>query len=194
MPRKAVAANPWVGVNYLDDNRNMEVPPPFWLQRLFDFDQELVVFPSRYRPYAYVLARRQRVAIPSENKILEASITQPDTKFCLSRNLVPVTLIFRTGVTWSIDNIIADLRSRDIWRAGGAERAAQSLEEAEANIERAKREKVKDDMWMRSGTAWTSYQRRTGQRVTSPGMGSERHTPTAGSSGSTAGSGLIITG
>ena len=184
--------NPWIGVNYIDDNRNMAVPPPFWLQRLFDFDAELVVFPSRYRPYAYVLARRQRVVIPAENAVLEKTIAQPDTKFCLAHGLVPVTLIYRTGVTWSIDNIIADLTKRDIWRAGGAERAAQSLEEAEANIERAKKAKVRDDMWMRSGAAWQSYQRRSGQRVSVPGkvFGATAQ-PTKRSSGSTASTGLV---
>jgi hypothetical protein len=186
--------NRFIGINYIDDNRNMEVPPEYWLQRLYDYDAELVVFPSRYRPFAYVLARRQRLSRGMRDQALEDTITQPDTKLCLSRGLVPVTLIFRTGVTWSIDNIIAQLQSRDIWAHGGGEKAADTLEAAEQRVEQTRQKDLRDDMWMRSGQAWESYQRRTGQRVTSPGMGSGRHVPTASPSGSIGGSGLVITG
>ncbi len=187
----AAEANPWIGVNYIDDNRNMAVPPPYWLQRLFDFDAELVVFPSRYVPYAYVLARRRRVTAPKWDLAMAETITQPDTKFCLTHGLVPVTLITRTGVTWSIDNIIASLKARDIWEHGGAEKTADLVDAEDASNEVANQRKTRDDMWMRSGQAWESYQRRTGQRVSSPGMSSERHVPTTSSSGSTARSGLV---
>lgn len=185
--------NPWVGINYLDDNDKMAVPPAYWLQRLYDFDAELVVFPSRYRPYAYVLARRQRMSMGIRDRAMEETITQPDTKLCLSRNLVPVSLIFRTGTSWSIDNIIATLKSRDIWAAGGGEQAAKILEDRDAADKESQRRATRDDFYMRSGQAWESYQRRTGQRVTSPGMGSERHVPTSRSSGSTPLSGLVVT-
>lgn len=183
--------NPWVGVNYLDDNANMAVPPAYWLQRLYDFDAELVVFPSRYRPFAYVLARRQRFSAGIKDKALEQTIDQPDTKLCLARGLVPVSLIFRTGVTWSIDNIIASLKARDIWAHGGGDKAADILDAQEARTRQAEQQKVRDDMWMRSGQAWESYQRRTGQRVSVPRTSSERRPPTTGSSGSTAGLGPV---
>ncbi len=184
---KPAAKNPWIGINYIDDNQNMAVPPAFWLQRLYDFDADLVVFPSRYRPFAYVLARRQRFSAGMEDKALEATITQPDTKLCLARHLVPVTMIFRTGTIWSIDNIIASLQRRDIWAHGGGEKMADAVDAAEDKEESNRKKDLRDDMWMRSGQAWESYKRRSGQRVSSPGMGSERHVPTAGSSSSTAG-------
>lgn len=186
--------NPWIGVNYIDDNRRMAVPPAFWLQRLYDFDSELVVFPSRHVPYGYVLARRRRVRVADMDKALEDAITQPDTKLCLSRGLVPVTMIYRySQKSWSIDNIIASLAARDIWAHGGGEAMADKVDAAEAKADATRRKDLRDDMWMRSGAAYESYKRRTGQRVSSPGMGSERHVPTAGSSGSTGGSGLVLT-
>jgi hypothetical protein len=189
-----LSTNRFIGVNYLDDNSKMAVPPEYWLQRLYDYDAELVVFPSRYRPYAYVLARRQRFSRGSRDVALESTITQPDTKLCLERHLVPVTMIYRTGVTWSIDNIIAKLKARDIWAHGGAEKVAETEDAADEAEATRKREATRQDMWARSGQAWESYQRRTGQRVTSPGLGSERQLPPTGSSRSTAGSGLVITG
>jgi hypothetical protein len=178
-------------INYIDDNQNMAVPPAYWLQRLYDYDAELVVFPSRYVPYAYVLARKRRHG-SSLDQALAATITQPDTKLCLMRGLVPVTLIYRTGQAWSIDNIIATLKKRDIWANGGAEVVAITEDAADAAGEAAIRKKTRDDLWMRSGQAWESYQRRTGQRVSSPGMGSERHVPTASSSSSTTDAGLVL--
>ena len=177
-------------VNYLDDNQNMAVPPAYWLQRLYDYDAELVVFPSRYVPYAYVLARKRRHG-SSLDLALAETITQPDTKLCLMRGLVPVTMIYRTGEAWSIDNIIASLKKRDIWEHGGAEKVAKLVDAQDEANEAATKKQTRDDMWMRSGQAWESYQRRTGQRVSSPGMGSERHAPTTSSSGSTARSGLV---
>lgn len=170
----------------------MAIPPAYWLQRLYDFDAELVVFPSRYRPFAYVLARRQRFSTGIENQVLVKTIDQPDTKLCLARGLVPVSLIFRTGSVWSIDNIIASLKARDIWSHGGADAVADTLEACENNERLAGQRRVRDDMWMRSGQAWESYKRRTGQRVSVPGSSSERRSPTTGSSGSTAGSGLVL--
>jgi hypothetical protein len=189
--------NKFIGVNYIDDNENMEVPPEFWLQRLYDFDSALVVFPSRYRPAAYVLARRQHFSAGMRDEALEKTVTQPDTKLCLERHLVPVTLIFRTGVTWTIDNIIAQLKARDVWAHGGYEKVANLLDDQDVIAEAAKATAVKDDMWARSGDAWKSYQARTGQstirhndtRTAQPRKG--RRIYSNSPSGSTAGSGPV---
>ncbi len=181
-------------VNYIADNSNLEQPPPYWLQRLYDFDSQLVVFPSRYRPGAYVLARRQRVSTRTQrDRALEDTITQPDTKFCLANALVPVCLIYKTGTIWSLDNIIATLKRRDTWEVGGADKAADLLDQGEAAEEAANAKATRDDMWARSGQGWESYQRRTGQRVTSPGIGQERNLPKTSPSGSTVESGIVLT-
>jgi len=189
--------NKFIGVNYIDDNENMEVPPEFWLRRLYDFDAELVVFPSRYRPAAYVLARRQHFSAGMRDVALEKTVTQPDTKLCLERHLVPVTLIYRTGITWTIDNIIAQLKARDVWTHGGSEKVANLIDAQDVKTEEAKAAAVKADMWNRSGEGWKSYQARTGQstiryndtRQAQPRKG--RRIYSNSPSGSTSGSGPV---
>jgi hypothetical protein len=185
--------NPWIGVNYLP-NAKQATPPAYWLQRLYDYDAELVVFPSFLRPGAYVLARRAQQTHPLTNKALADTITQLDTKFCLQHGLVPVSLIIRTGTTWSIDNIIADLKSRDIWARGGGDKVADQMDAQDAANEKRTKDSIHDDLWARSGDAWRSYQARTGQRnkltVPEPRTGAAGNSP----SGSTAGSGIVITG
>jgi hypothetical protein len=151
----------------------MAVPPEFWLQRLYDFDAELVVFPSKHVPYAYVLARRARLSAGLGAQALAQVIDQPDTKFCLTNGLVPVTMIYRySQAAWSIDNIIASLKARDIWAHGGAEKVADLLDSSEDAKAAKARKENRDDMWNRSGDAWRSYQARTGQR-TRPTVGQQ---------------------
>lgn len=159
------AKNPWVGVNYFNRDTRMEVPPAYWLQRLYDFDADLVVFPSIGTPFAYVLARRARRTGGMNILNPEFAHAQPDTKFCVANHLLPVSKIYRTGVTWSIDNILNDLRSRDTWAAGGGEKFADRIEHEEATAEQKRKDALKDDMYNRSGDAWRSYQARTGQRT-----------------------------
>lgn len=189
-----MSANRYVGVNYFPTIPHMETPPEHWLQRLHDFDDKLVVFPSQKTPFAYVLARRRHLTAGMGDKAIEDTIDQPDTKRCLANGLVPVTMIFRTGVTWSIDNIIASLKARDIWAHGGADKAADALDAADARKQKQTKDAIRDDIDHRSRDAWKSYQARTGQR-TRPTLGgnlpnSQQGTATTpGASGSTAGSG-----
>jgi hypothetical protein len=156
--------NPYVGLNYLDVNSKMAVPPTYWLARLYDFDDQLVVFPSFAHPYAYVLARRRRLSGGLTDQALEATMINPDTKLALQHGLVPVSLIYRTGTAWTIDNIIADLKSRDMWAVGSPDKVADNLDEADNSAEKKLKAGIRDDMWNRSGDAWRSYQARTGQR------------------------------
>lgn len=180
--------------NYIADNPRMSVPPPFWLQRLYDFDNQLVVMPSRQRPYAYVLARRARRSAASLSEMV--GVLEGDTAMCVSYGCVPVSLILRTGEGWEIDGILADLKSRDIWEHGGGDKAADLLDAADARDKARIKADIRDDMWMRSGDAWRSYQARTGQRskLTRPTAKKAAGQQPSPPSGSTAGSGLVITG
>lgn len=165
--------NSYVGVNYLDLNSKMAVPPAYWLARLFDFDNMLVVFPSFAMPYAYVLARRRQRTAGLTDRALEATLTHPDTRACMANGLVPVSMIYRTGESWQIDPILRSLKARDIWEHGGADKMADEYDAADDAEKKRKKDAVRDDMWNRSGDAWRSYQARTGQRskltVPSPG-------------------------
>lgn len=149
--------------NYIPDSPKMAEPPAFWLQRLYDFDNQLVVMPSRQRPYAYVLARRARRSAATLGDMV--GVLEGDTAMCVSYGCVPVSLILRTGEGWEIDGILADLKSRDIWEHGGGDKAADLMDQADAKARARIKADIRDDMWMRSGDAWRSYQARTGQRT-----------------------------
>jgi hypothetical protein len=142
-----MATNRFIGVNYFTEGMaHMAIPPEHWLERLFDYDAELVVFPSRHVPYAYVLARRRRLRAPAIDKALEQTITQPDTKLCLMRGWAPVTVILRhSQLSWSIDNIIRSLQARDIWAHGGGDAYADKLDQIEQEEENTKRAAMRDD-------------------------------------------------
>lgn len=166
MSAQRTKPNRFIGINYIDRDSKMSVPPEYWLQRLYDFDADLVVFPSIQTPFAYVLARRARrtggmnIHDPAFEKASD------DTKFCLMRRLLPVSLIYRhSTASWSIDNILADLRRRDIWAAGGGDGFADRVDKEDADEEKRIKDEIRKDMWNRSGDAWRSYQARTGQRT-----------------------------
>lgn len=159
------APNPFVGVNYIGDNPVMAVPPAWFLQRIYDYDAMLVLLPSRTRPYAYVIARRRQFGAGISDKAIEDTITVSDTKMCLLYGLVPVCLMFRMGDRWDADPIIRTLMARDLWAAGGADKAADMLEAQEEAEKARTRKQIRDDMWDRSGDAYRSYKRRTGQSV-----------------------------
>lgn len=167
--------NPFVGVNFIPDNVKMEVPPKFFLQRVYDFDNWLVIMPSRRIPFAYVIARRRQLSRGLTDKAVEGAIDQPDTKMCLQYGCVPVCLMYKTGPTWNPDAILTKLAARDMWRIADesglranksrADIIADMLEEQEEKEKEKLRASIRDDLWNRSGDAWRSYQARTGQRT-----------------------------
>jgi len=165
MSRATKNVNPWVGITYIPDNTRMATPPAHFLQVLHDYDGDLVIVPSRKTPYAYVIARRQRYSGGITSEVLHDTIDQPDTKMCLRYGLVPVCLMYRTGDSWDVDAILNKLKARDIWAHGGADKVADIMEEEEAKVVAAKKKQIRDDLWNRSGDAYRTYKRRTGQSV-----------------------------
>ena len=192
--------NPWVGKNYIPDNQRMEVPPAYFLQRIWDQDAMLVLLPSRRVPFAYVVARRKQFTKGLTERAIDSVYTNPDTKMCILHGCVPVCLIYKnsTSGSWNPDPVIATLQARDIWAHGGADKVADMLE-AREDADRAKIQKQnRDDLYNRSGDAWRSYQNRTGQSTIrtkdfrTVKKATDIKQPSA-SSESTAGSGLFIT-
>jgi hypothetical protein len=166
------AKNPWVGLNFIPDNERMEVPPAYFLQRIHDFDPDIVILPSRMVPFAYVIARRRKFTAGLTDKALEATIDQRDTKMCMLHNLVPVCLMYKTGPSWDPDQITRKLAARDMWTLAegktSEERAnwmADRLDEEDEREREKTRADIRDDLWNRSGDAYRSYKYRTGQRV-----------------------------
>lgn len=148
--------------NFIPDNPKMAAPPAYFLQRLYDFDNMLVLVPSRNVPFAYVLARRKQFSKGLTDRAIESVIQQPDTKMCLAYGLVPVCLVYKTGPSWDVDSLIQSLRARDMWAHGGPDKVADLLEEQEAAEKLAIQKATRDDIYNRSGDAWRSYQARTG--------------------------------
>lgn len=169
MGRASQIVNPWVGLTFIPDNPRMEIPPAWFLQRLHDYDADLVLLPSRARPYAYVVARRARLSRGLTSKAMSDTITQPDTKMCFQYGLVPVCLMFKHGPTWNVDPVIRRLAARDTWTQGGGEALAARLEQEEADAKQKQSDAQRDRMRAISRDAYKSYKQRTGQRTIVPG-------------------------
>jgi hypothetical protein len=171
--------NPYLGLSFIADNPRMEVPPAWFLARLHDYDADLVMLPSKMKPFAYVLARRSRVTRGLTAKAIDETITQLDTKMCFQYGLVPVCLLFKHGSQWNADTVLDRLKARDTWTQGGGDALADQLdaEERQANCgglggplcECAYHKALKYRLRSQSRDAWHSYQYRTGQRTTVPG-------------------------
>ena len=193
-----LAHNPWIGKNYIPDSA-AEVPPPYFLSRIWDQDAMLVVIPSRKTPGAYVIARRKQFSKGLTEAAIDAQIDQPDTKMCIMNGCVPVCLMFKTGPSWDADPIIRSLRARDLWAHGGADKVADMLEEDEAAAKAKIAKDIRDDIYNRSGDGWRSYQARTKQTTNTPYGQVQPAQPRKGRriysnspSGSTAGSDSLV--
>jgi hypothetical protein len=172
----------------------MDVPPAWFLARLHDYDAELVVLPSRYKPYAYVIARRSRLGRRGlTGNAMADTITQPDTLMCMQYGCVPVCLMFKHGPQWAVEGVLQKLKARDLWAAGGADKAADLLEAQEAQ-EKAQRDAEKrDELRGLSREAYRSYQMRVGKRIVSAGHSRPGAANPNSSSSSTTETGIVLT-
>lgn len=189
---RASQKNPFVGVNYIPDNVRMEEPPTWFLQRVYDFDNMLLMLPSRVRPFYYVMARRKQFTKGLTDAAIDDTLTDSDTKMCARYGCVPVCLMFKHGPVWDADKILLKLASRDIWAMGGADKVADMLEEQEAAEKAKTRAELRDRLYHASGDAYRSYKIRTGQAVAGSGAQSGRRISKQTPSGSTAGSGAMF--
>lgn len=155
------ADNAFIGKNYFEGDGQMPVPPEYFLQRIYDYDALLVLFASMVRPGCYVLARRREHS-PGLTSAALALVANPDTRTCMAMGWVPVCVMYQTGLSWDPAPIIAKLMARDLRAHGGADKAADLLEQQEADVETARKKALRDDLWNRSGDGWRTYQARTG--------------------------------
>jgi hypothetical protein len=194
-------SNPWIGVNYIPNDIAVAPPPPYFLQRIYDFDNMLVLMPSKLVPFAYVIARRRQFGQGLTDKAIEDSITVSDTRTCFQHGLVPVCLMYRTGDRWDADPIIRSLKARDMWSFEGKtseERAntiSDMLEAQEEAENKRQLDTIRDELWHRSGDGYRAYKYRTGQRSGRGGTAAQagRRISNSPDSGSTAGSGAVFT-
>jgi hypothetical protein len=154
--------------NYLPSENPFKLadPPDWWLQQLFDYDAQLVVFPSRHR-MAYILARRRHYSNAMDEMVqLDKNLIKQtaglDGDILANNNLIYVRHLIGEAVRRP--QTFQWLRDNDITANGGAERVANRFENAEADIAAQKRRTMIDDIDHRARDAWRSYQARTGRR------------------------------
>lgn len=157
--------------NWLPDVNRYKAPkPPAWfLKALWDQDAMLVILPSRVRK-AYVLARRRDktyinapMMVAAHNDLLRKT-RGSDGDLLATHNLLMVDYINgNIHGTWS-PAIIADLKSRDTWAAGGGYAFADKLDAQDAKDREKKARDLADSMEHRARDAYRSLQARTGQR------------------------------
>lgn len=107
--------------NYIvDQNRfSLQGPPTWWLQRLAEFDDSLVVIPSR-QEFLYRLAQRRPPNL-AQNIIKESLAQDRDAQMMASYGLIPVTTILATA-KWDNPLMWKDLEERSPSRMGGADK------------------------------------------------------------------------
>lgn len=129
--------------NYIPDKNplDLEAPPAWWLAKLLEFDDSLVVIPSR-QVYCYRLAQRRP---PDTRTNLVHSVQgDSDSQMMKTHGLVPVTTI-KAHPRWDNPLMFEDLAARMPSRNGGwaaYEKRLNELEQMKELRDRAER----DDM------------------------------------------------
>jgi hypothetical protein len=156
---------------------NLPEPPTWFLAGLYNFDAQLVLFPSQAavtkgeKPH-YMLARRRQLTAGMSDLAVLAN-KHPDTNFMIANGLVPVgPLRFREGVNTfteaGLTSLLDDLRARDIWAHTGGlhnpDAAWKAVEDAEEAAKAKERSNMRDMFYHRARDAYRSLKARTGQR------------------------------
>lgn len=133
--------------NFISDKNPLALaaPPDWWLKRLWDFDDSLVVIPSR-QMYVYRLAQRRTP--DRKSKLVHELQGGSDSQMLASYGLVPVTSIVAT-CKWDNPLMWANLAGRMPSRNGGAEAYEAKLlaQEKQAELDQlAQRDAMLDDV------------------------------------------------
>lgn len=129
--------------NYIKDRNPLDLaaPPQWWLKRLWDFDDTLVVVPSRMT-YCYRLAQRRPP--DAKTNLIHNIQNDSDSQMLKSYGLVPVTTI-KALPRWDNPLMWVDLAGRMPSRNGGAEQYEAKLLAKEREVE-LKARADRDDM------------------------------------------------
>ena len=149
--------------NYIPDQNlfSLSGPPDWFLRQLWDFDDSLVIVPSR-QGFFYRLAQRRKIQLP--DKVVQDSLWQhSDTQMLASYGLVPVTTILATA-NWSNPYIFVELANRAPWRQGGHEEVNKRWDAQERKEAIDKQAQVDDITTSLSKDAWRLYNKKIGTR------------------------------
>lgn len=150
--------------NYIVDANPFKLagPPEWWLRKLAEFDESLVVMPSKQGFY-YRLCQRRPPSL-KKSMVEDLLFNESDTKMLASRGLIPVTTILATA-NWDNPLLFKDLAERAPWRQGGAEKVNRKLEDDEFMKDMKKRAETEQMIVDRARDGWKLYQHKTGQKV-----------------------------
>jgi hypothetical protein len=160
--------------NWIPDRNKFKLPePPAWaLKRLYDFDHQLVVIPSR-KDRNYLLCRRRHLSA-GIGDVAMVDNKHPDTNMMISLGVLPVSeIVSKSGAfQWSDESvtaIILNLKARDTWALTGGpdgdpNKAWKAVEEAEAAERRKRKAALKDKFYHMGRDAWRSLTARVGSR------------------------------
>lgn len=143
-----------------DNPFNLAGPPAWWLAKLKDFDDSLVVMPSKMN-HLYRLCQR-RPPEPRAN-IVHSLSTDSDAKQMAQFGLIPVTTIISTA-KWDNPLIWEDLRQRSPHRMGGAEKFEQALLTRERKKELDVAKEIDERNTDVAKDAWNYYLLKAGRK------------------------------
>ena len=147
--------------NYIPDVNRFALagPPDWWLRKLWDFDNSLVIIPSRQGFY-YRLAQRRKLRL-TEKVVNEALFKESDTQMLATYSLVPVTTIVATA-NWDNPFMFEDLASRAPWRMGGADKVNKMLEDRDIKDDIDKKVKINEHLSSLGKDGWGLYRKKIG--------------------------------
>ena len=159
--------------NWVEDRNRfrLEKPPDWVLQKLLDFDAQLVLMPSRKQ--AHYLLTRRRLSSAGLGDVAMLDNRDPDTNMCYAYGVLPIApLKFRSGtIVWntqSVDLFLDELRRRDTWAYTGGgkdpDAAWKAVEDHEADVAAREKRNLRDSFYHRARDAWRSIKARSGQR------------------------------
>lgn len=135
-------------------------PPAWWLRKLWDFDNSLVVVPS-VQGFHYRLCQRR--PLDQKARLVNEVQLDGDSKQLAQHGLIPVTTILATA-RWDNPLMWIDLAERAPWRNGGAKEYEAKLND----IEHAKNLKIAQQQnehnTYLSKDAWKMYLKKVGLR------------------------------
>ena len=166
--------------NWIPDENNwrLEQPPDWFLTGLYNYDEMLVIIPSRFKrkisgPQYLLARRRQYTAGLGDVAMLDNK--HPDTNMCYAHKLLPIApLVSKSGAVaftqQNLESLLDTLRERDAWAANGGPLAKdpdavwKAIEDFEATQQKKADASLWDKLHHMGRDAYRSLKARTGQR------------------------------
>jgi hypothetical protein len=180
--------------NYIEDRNPFQMarPPAWWLEGLYNFDDQLVILPSRERMGVYWIARRvSRLRTLTDAAVFHPKVQEQvdtarlDTAMFLTYGVERVVdIVNYSASAWSLDRTLRWLTEHDTWAveggpldeaglrnaiANGGSKYTKLIEAEEANAEAKQKQNQRETIFQATGEGWRSLQARKGRRILNAG-------------------------